>query len=96
MSTRCDVCAAPEVAAQLAPFAKADGTTGRVHLAPGSCMAVLAAGLPDPGPDDPPVVFTAARIRMDRLAEMTGRPTPTVRAVRHDESGVWHWVDDSG
>lgn len=93
---RCDVCQLVSPPSQLASFPKADDTTGYVHVHPGICMEELAAQVPEPGVNDPPAEFAAAKIRMDRLAELTGRPEPPVRAVRHDVSGLWYWADDAG
>lgn len=91
--TKCDVCGTEAQRSWLAGFPMADGGTGYVHTNQTLCLSLLLAEVPESGADDPPTEFGAARLRMDRLADLTGRERPRVMVVRHPESGLWHWTD---
>lgn len=56
----------------------------------GTCLAVIASTIPEPGIDEPPATMEAVRIRANKLAEVTGRPKPDIGVpVRGEVS--WYW-----
>lgn len=89
MPSRCDVCG---LAAQPSQLAALPAGTGHVHVDHWQCIPTFLTQVPEPGEGDPPAEFTAARLRAERLAAVTGRPRPNLgEPRRHVDSGVWHW-----